>query len=189
MNSDKPKTPESREGVAAGQTPGDGHGDGAELSRRVWLSRILIGGTVAGASLVLVPAIGFLLGPVLKTPPLRWETVGRPEQFPIGLTRKVVFENISPVTWSGVVGRAAAWVRRQSETDLIAFSINCTHLGCPVRWMPKANLFMCPCHGGVYYENGDVAAGPPPKPLPRYPIRVYNGQVQIRTSPLPVTTT
>jgi menaquinol-cytochrome c reductase iron-sulfur subunit len=25
----------------------------------------------------------------------------------------------------------------------VAFSINCTHLGCPVRWLPDANLFMC----------------------------------------------
>ncbi|MGH9447270.1 MAG: ubiquinol-cytochrome c reductase iron-sulfur subunit, partial [Terriglobia bacterium] len=67
-------------------------------------------------------------------------------------------------------------------------SVDCTHLGCPVRWLPKANLFMCPCHGGVFYANGDVASGPPPKPLTQYPVRVQGGYVQILTSPLPITT-
>jgi Rieske Fe-S protein len=33
--------------------------------------------------------------------------------------------------------------------------MNCAHLGCPVTWFPQSGLFMCPCHGGVYYENGD----------------------------------
>jgi menaquinol-cytochrome c reductase iron-sulfur subunit len=38
---------------------------------------------------------------------------------------------------------------------------------------------MCPCHGGVYYKDGSVAAGPPPRPLERYPVRVQDGQVEI----------
>ncbi|MDQ2900037.1 MAG: Rieske 2Fe-2S domain-containing protein, partial [Acidobacteriota bacterium] len=48
-------------------------------------------------------------------------------------------------------------------------------------------LFMCPCHGGVYYKNGDVAAGPPPKPLTKYPVRVRDGLVEILTKPTPIT--
>ena len=86
------------------------------------------------------------------------------------------------------MARTAAWLRRESDDRFIAFSVNCTHLGCPVRWLPDANLFMCPCHGGVYYGDGTVAAGPPPHPLPRYPVRVREGQVEILTSPLPITT-
>ena len=43
---------------------------------------------------------------------------------------------------------------------------------------------MCPCHGGVYYEDGTVAAGPPPRPLSRYRVRVRRGHVQIETEPL-----
>jgi menaquinol-cytochrome c reductase iron-sulfur subunit len=46
---------------------------------------------------------------------------------------------------------------------------------------------MCPCHGGVYYQDGTVAAGPPPLPLPRYQVRVRNGQVEIQTNPTPIT--
>jgi menaquinol-cytochrome c reductase iron-sulfur subunit len=39
----------------------------------------------------------------------------------------------------------------------------------------------------VYYQDGAVAAGPPPSPLPRYPVRVQNGEVQIQTAPIPIT--
>jgi menaquinol-cytochrome c reductase iron-sulfur subunit len=67
--------------------------------------------------------------------------------------------------------------------------VNCTHLGCPVRWLADADLFMCPCHGGVYYQDGTVAAGPPPKPLIRYDVRTVSGQVEIKTMAIPITTT
>jgi quinol---cytochrome c reductase iron-sulfur subunit, bacillus type len=48
---------------------------------------------------------------------------------------------------------------------------------------------MCPCHGGVYYSDGTVAAGPPPKPLIRYDVRTLNDQVEIKTMAIPITTT
>jgi len=31
-----------------------------------------------------------------------------------------------------------------------AFAVNCTHLACPVNWQAQAQLFLCPCHGGVF---------------------------------------
>ena len=42
----------------------------------------------------------------------------------------------------------------------------------PVRWFAESRLFMCPCHGGVYYEDGSVASGPPPEGLYQYAYRV-----------------
>jgi menaquinol-cytochrome c reductase iron-sulfur subunit len=55
-----------------------------------------------------------------------------------------------------------------------------------VRWVADAELFLCPCHGGVYYADGTVSAGPPPRTLPQYPVRVRNGEVEILTSPIPI---
>ncbi len=55
-----------------------------------------------------------------------------------------------------------------------------------MRWLKHADLFMCPCHGGVYYNDGRVASGPPPKALNRYPVRVRDGVVEIQTSPVPI---
>jgi menaquinol-cytochrome c reductase iron-sulfur subunit len=95
----------------------------------------------------------------------------------------------SPLPWAGITAKNAVWLRRESDTSFIAFAANCTHLGCPVRWMEGAELFMCPCHGGVYYKDGNVAAGPPPRPLFRYDVRVENGEVQIDSVVVPISTT
>lgn len=160
--------------------------DAAQTSRRQFLARLSITLGSIAAAIVAVPSIAFLLG--LRKPPFVWRSVGKETSFKIGSTVQVAFLDPSPLPWAGVSARTAAWLRRNSDTEFIAFSVNCTHLGCPVRWLPTANLFMCPCHGGVYYADGTVASGPPPRPLPRYPVRVQNGTVQILTSPLPITT-
>lgn len=158
-----------------------------EISRRQFFNKlgILLSG-IAGFVLAL-PVIGFLISPLLRKIVRDWRDVGNLDQFKIGTTVEVSFEDASPLPWSGITAKTAAWLRRVDETNFVAFSINCTHLGCPVRWLPKADLFMCPCHGGVYYKDGQVAAGPPPKPLTRYPVRIRNSRVEIRTSPLPIT--
>lgn len=157
-----------------------------ETNRRRFLTRLSIAvGSIAGA-IVAVPSVAFLLG--LRRVPHVWRSVGKLEDFQVGATMKVAFLDPSPLPWSGVTARTAAWLRREGAQQFIAFSVDCTHLGCPVRWLPDANLFMCPCHGGVFYANGTVASGPPPKPLTQYPVRVQNGVVQILTSPLPITT-
>lgn len=158
-----------------------------QTGRRRFLARLSL--TLGGmaAALVGLPVFGFLIEPLLRRVPEVWQTVGSVDQFPVGETRQIVFEDASPLPWAGVAARTAAWLRRESETSFTVFAVNCTHLGCPVSWLPKAQLFMCPCHGGVYNSDGTVAAGPPPKPLPQYPVRLRNSDVQVRTSPLPVT--
>ena len=56
-----------------------------------------------------------------------------------------------------------------------------------MRWVEEAQLFMCPCHGGVYYKDGEVAAGPPPKALVQYEVRLNNDVIEMRTAPVPIT--
>ena len=159
----------------------------AELSRRKLLARLSLAAGGVGALILTVPMAGFILAPFFESKPEVWRTIGKVESFKIGETTAVEYEDASPLPWAGVTARSAAWLRRVDADTFVAFSINCTHLGCPVRWLADANLFMCPCHGGVYYKDGTVAAGPPPLPLPRYPVRVLNCDVQIQTSPIPIT--
>jgi menaquinol-cytochrome c reductase iron-sulfur subunit len=158
---------------------------GSGNNRRIFLERLSVILGSIGAAIVAIPAVGFLLG--LRKPSEVWRTVGKLEDFTLGLTVKVSFQDPSPLPWAGVTAQTAAWLRRTGDQQFIAFSIDCTHLGCPVRWLRDANLFMCPCHGGVFYANGRVASGPPPRPLIQYPVRVQSGEVQILTSPLPIT--
>jgi menaquinol-cytochrome c reductase iron-sulfur subunit len=145
---------------------------------------IAVGGLLAAG--LSVPMLAFILAPLARRRPEIWRSVGRVKEFAIGETVAVRYEDPSALPWAGVTARTAAWLRRDDETRFIAFSINCTHLGCPVRWMPNANLFLCPCHGGVFYQDGSVAAGPPERPLTQYPVRISGGEVEIRTMPLPI---
>jgi len=155
-----------------------------ESTRRRFLGRLSIFlGAVAGA-IVAVPSLAFLLG--LRKAPQEWRAVGKLQDFPVGSTVRVAFLDPSPLPWAGVTARTAAWLRRVGEQEFIAFSVDCTHLGCPVRWLSEADLFLCPCHGGVFYRDGRVASGPPPRPLARYPVRVNKDSVEILTSPLPI---
>jgi len=156
------------------------------LSRRRFLARMSIGlGALAGA-VVAVPILSYLLSPLLNRAPNTWRDVGRVGDFRIDQTVEVSFEEPSPLPWAGQTARTAAWLRRTGETSFVAFAVNCTHLGCPVNWRPEARLFLCPCHGGIFYADGRVAGGPPQRPLERYDVRVLDGVVQILTRPLPV---
>ena len=149
-----------------------------EVSRRLFLERMSIVLGSVSAVLLGAPVVGFVLAPLFRKAPMAWRPVGKVEQFKVGETVAVMFQDASPLPWAGVTANNAAWLRRETAEEFIAFAINCTHLGCPVRWLPDANLFMCPCHGGVYYSDGTVAAGPPPRPLTRYSVRVRNGEVE-----------
>ncbi|MGE5446057.1 MAG: ubiquinol-cytochrome c reductase iron-sulfur subunit [Ignavibacteriales bacterium] len=166
------------------------HSNGSDgpnsFSRRRFLEKLSIGLSGIAAAIIGIPILGFLVSPLLQRVPEVWRSVGSVDDFKVGTTTAVTFLDASPVPWAGVTAKTAAWLRRENEGEFIAFSINCTHLGCPVRWLPDANLFMCPCHGGVYYKDGSVAAGPPPKPLPRYPVRVRDGRVEILAQPTPL---
>ncbi len=124
----------------------DSESSSLETDRRRFLSRLsIVAGSIAGA-IVAIPSVAFLLG--LRKVPHVWRTVGKLEDFQIGNTVKVAFLDPSPLPWSGVTARTAAWLRRETAQQFIAFSVDCTHLGCPVRWLPDANLFMCPAMGG-----------------------------------------
>ena len=158
-----------------------------ELSaRRRLLARVSVALGAASAAILGVPLLGFIVAPLFRKSATTWRKVGKKGEFKVGETVNVTFLDASPLPWAGVTAKTAAWLRRENEEEFVAFSVNCAHLGCPVRWMAQANLFMCPCHGGVYYADGSVAAGPPPHGLTRYPVRVRGDAIEIRTDPIPI---
>lgn len=155
------------------------------LSRRRLLSRVSIALSGLAAAVVSVPIIAYLLSPLLRPVPDQWRDVGLVDNFQIGSTVEVAYDDPSPLPWAGQTAATAIWLRRNSGTDFTAFGLNCTHLGCPVNWRQDANLFLCPCHGGVYYSDGTVAGGPPPRPLTRLSVRIVdNNRVQVLSRPL-----
>jgi menaquinol-cytochrome c reductase iron-sulfur subunit len=189
LNPDEEEKSQDPKGESDGE---DTHGHEAPLipaemlARRKFLAKMSVALGAAGGVALGIPAVGFIIAPLFRKETREWRSMGKIEQFKIGETVNVVYEDATPLPWAGVTSKTAAWLRRVNETDFEAFSVNCAHLGCPVRWMPEAKLFMCPCHGGVYYQDGSVAAGPPPHALPQYPVRVRDGQVEVRTDPIPI---
>jgi menaquinol-cytochrome c reductase iron-sulfur subunit len=159
------------------------------ISRRRFLEKLSLGLAGFCAAIVGLPLVGFVIAPLFRKVPEQWVTLGKVGDFQVGKTVTVTVIDSSPLPWAGITAKNAVWLRRESDTTFIAFSANCTHLGCPVRWMEGAELFMCPCHGGVYYKDGTVAAGPPPRPLVRYDVRIVNGEVKMNPVIVPITTT
>jgi len=159
-----------------------------EITRRRFLEKVCCALGRLCAAVLGIPLVGFVVAPIVRKTTGKWGSVGKITDFQVGKTVKVDIIDPSPLPWAGITAKSALWLRRVNESEFIAFSVNCTHLGCPVRWLADADLFMCPCHGGVYYQDGTVAAGPPPKPLIRYDVRTANGQVEIKTMSIPITT-
>src|SRR5437667_11319429 len=105
------------------------------LTRREFLNKLSLALSGLGAAIVGIPVIGFLVAPLLGRAPEIWRPLGPVTQFKIGETVQVSFLDPSPLPWAGIVSRTAAWLRRDSDQDFTAFSVNCTHLGCPVSWL------------------------------------------------------
>jgi menaquinol-cytochrome c reductase iron-sulfur subunit len=166
----------------------EGSGPSDDGRRRLLSSIVAALGGLVGAVLA-VPFVGFLVSPPVRDAPERWRRVGPAEAFPVGAVRKVTVRDPEPLPWAGFVAASAAFVSRPEADRWVAFSSYCTHVGCPINWVAGARLFLCPCHGGAFHDDGRVAAGPPPRPLATHRIRVRAGQVEIETRPIPFTMT
>jgi menaquinol-cytochrome c reductase iron-sulfur subunit len=160
--------------------------EGETVNRRRFMNVVTQGaGGIAAASFAL-PALGFAIGPIFKHIPVNWQIVGKPEDFnELTYSTKVV----TIVEGIGEAGLSTAYVRKRdpaidTETadkfnQYIALSSRCMHLGCPVRYVEAAERFICPCHGGVYNFRGEVAGGPPVRPLDRFYTYEANGYIYI----------
>ena len=158
---------------------------GYSPSRRRFVSLLSYGLGAVATGFIAIPFVAGYLAPLLAAPPGQWRRVGKVSDFKVGGFQLVTYLNPSPVPWSGVTAKQAAWLRRNPNNQFTALSIYCQHLGCPVRWEPGAQLFLCPCHGGVYYEDGSRASGPPPRGLFTYEYQIREGQLWVRGGQIP----
>jgi menaquinol-cytochrome c reductase iron-sulfur subunit len=166
-------------------------GKAAAHTRRTFLFKIAVLLNAAVGAVLAVPIAGYLLGPVMKKSSNTgaWITIGSADDFPVGETRLVDF--VSPVAslGDGETAKVACWVRHVSAQQFQVFAINCAHLGCPVRWFAQSKLFMCPCHGGAYYEDGSRASGPPERGLFEYKYKLIGKALSIHAGDMPTLAT
>lgn len=137
-----------------------------------------IGGIISAG--LAIPAIAYVIGPALQ----RKETQN---WIRLGPTSKVELE--TPTLFKTRIERKSGWIVNEEEVsvyvltengrDFVAMSNICTHLGCRVRWIANREQFLCPCHNAVFAKDGSVVAGPPPRPLDRFEVKVENGQLLV----------
>ena len=161
--------------------------DNTVHSRRAFLFKLslLLNGAVG--AVLAVPIVGYLIGPALKkqSDEESWISLGTLKQFPEGETRLVNFRNPITTPWDGQTGDIPCWVRHIEGNRFQVFAINCAHLGCPVRWFAQSKLFLCPCHGGAYYEDGSRASGPPERGLFEYEHKIVADALMISAGKMP----
>jgi menaquinol-cytochrome c reductase iron-sulfur subunit len=155
-------------------------------TRRNLFFKIGVAVNVVAGALLTIPLVGFVFSSfVERKDPRSWISLGHVENYPENATRIASYKNPYTRPWDGDTALIPCWVRRLSGSKFQVFAINCTHLGCPVRWFQESGLFMCPCHGGAYYEDGSRAAGPPPRGLFEYNYKVENGELWVKGGEMP----
>jgi len=79
-----------------------------------------------------------------------------------------------------VLERRTIFLVKTGESEVAAFDATCSHLGCLVTWDGQAQVFKCPCHGGIYDKTGAVMEGPPPEPLMKIGTRIDGDRVLVQ---------
>lgn len=169
----------------AANEPGSTQMTPAGVSRRGFLFTLGVGLNVVAATLLAIPVIGYVFSSFRKIPYDSWIMLGPLENFPENQTRLATYRNPYTRPWDGKTADIPCWVRRLTGEKFQVFAINCTHLGCPVRWFAESHLFMCPCHGGAFYDDGSHASGPPPRGLYQYEYKIEQGRLWVRGGQLP----
>ena len=79
-----------------------------------------------------------------------------------------------------VIQRKTIFLVKTADAQVAAIDSTCTHLGCLVAWDAEAQVFRCPCHGGIYDRSGAVQDGPPPMPLSKIATRIDGERVLVQ---------
>lgn len=142
------------------------------LPRRKFLDYFL-GGGLATVLLAMLAPVGAYLWPARK----RGGAQGLIDAGPAKDWPEATAKNFQ-------VGGHPFAVIRISESEFKAYSLACPHLGCIVQWDASNRTFKCPCHAGVFSQDGKVVSGPPPGPLLAYEVMVVGDAVKVKVPPV-----
>ena len=117
---------------------------------------------------VLYPVSRYLMPPPLEESPTR--TVR------LTVTPEEVKPNSGQIFKFG--SRPGILIRTPSG-ELRAFSAICTHLACIVQYRADLGHIWCACHNGHFDLSGKNSAGPPPRPLERYIVKVQQERIVV----------
>jgi menaquinol-cytochrome c reductase iron-sulfur subunit len=151
----------------------------ADVSRRRFLSRITNGiMTVIGGILAVIGGGAVLSSTASKRDD--WTAASSLLDLPDNQPTPVTLTLSRLDGFREVIQRKTIFLVKTSDAEVTAIDSTCTHLGCLVAWDADAQLFKCPCHGGIYDKSGAVKDGPPPMPLSKIATRIDGQRVLVQ---------
>lgn len=137
------------------------------LDRRRFLCGMIGGGATTLALGAAVPLAAYV-GNLREEPPPPFVAIPQAEtDLTPGKSKLIMY------------GRIPALLIRTPEGVLRAFVATCTHFDCIVGYREGENRIFCACHEGFYDVEGNVTAGPPPRPLRPFHCQVQDGKLFI----------
>jgi menaquinol-cytochrome c reductase iron-sulfur subunit len=140
---------------------------------------------IYGMWAVISGAIAFPAALYLMTPPRSkksesaWIEAGDVTQLKPGVPEEVVFRRNRLDGWKVSTEKSTAWVIKKPEGEIVAFTPQCTHLGCAYSYDDKNKEFLCPCHTSTFGLDGKVLTGPAPRALDRYEVKVAGNTLML----------
>jgi menaquinol-cytochrome c reductase iron-sulfur subunit len=153
--------------------------DSNQITRRQFLKYVVAGSAGLAAVAVATPLVGYFLSPAWKQKKNLTLPIARSDSIPIGTPTFVRFEERVPDAWVITTESQGLWVVTKDGKNFTVFDPHCTHLNCPYYWDDSQKIFVCPCHGGRFDIDGNVLAGPPPRPLDRWESLINQGEIEV----------
>jgi len=117
----------------------------------------------------------YLLWPPRPRKEQEWTEAGTVRELNVGHPSEIVFRKNRVDGWKVTSEKSTAWVVKKANSEIVAFSPQCPHLGCAVHWVAKQNEFLCPCHASTFSIEGQVLTGPAQRALDRFEVRMERG--------------
>lgn len=154
----------------------------AELDRRQFINRGIVGGTTIGLGIFGVASLAFMY-------PKGSKGFGGKVNSGVSPETAIAYlkDNGKPI-YSGegrfyivpLVYKDEAEARKtypltfddSKAAGIVVLYQKCAHLGCRVPWCDSSQWFECPCHGSQYNLLGERQRGPAPRGLSRFPFTI-----------------
>ena len=150
------------------------------INRRQFVTVVVAAVGTIMAAFIGLPAIAYLISPATKVQEKdEWIPLGPLENYPLGTPTLFTFTRTTVNGWEKTANSYGVYVMRYTEEQYKVFSNMCTHLSCRVNWKEDLSEYICPCHDGHFDIDGQVVAGPPPRPLDEYETKLEDGVLYI----------
>lgn len=119
-----------------------------------------------------LPAFFYIFLPPRIKKREEWTEIGTVSNLTANVPVEMAFRQNRVDGWKIISEKSTAWVVKHPDDSVVAYGPQCTHLGCAYHWDEAKHEFLCPCHNSIFGIDGNVVAGPAPRPLDRYDVKV-----------------